>query len=194
MSAVNEHLLREGGNVVYLNGFHILSRLLFATFIGAVFGIERNHKNKPIGARTHILISLAASTLAVISSYGFTEVASLSQDTLSFRTDPARLMVGMLTGIGFIGAGIIYKSPHGDIKGVTTASEVYLITVLGIGAGLGLYQLTAAAAVIAYITLICSEDRIRRLRRLCRRRHKRCGKRVMRWLCSSHKRDRKTLL
>ncbi|MCD7953099.1 MAG: MgtC/SapB family protein [Synergistaceae bacterium] len=145
---------------MYLGKFEILCRLLLAAFLGAVFGMERRHRNKPIGARTHILISLAACTVAIISSYGFTELAYSYPHEVSVRTDPARLMVGMLTGIGFIGAGIIYKRPHGDIKGITTAAEVYLVTVLGIGSGLGLYMLSISASVIAYITLICSEDMV----------------------------------
>lgn len=143
---------------MYLGEVEILCRLLLAALLGAVFGIERKHRNKPIGARTHILISLAACTVAIISSYGFTELAFSYPHEVSVRTDPARLVVGMLTGIGFLGAGIIYKSPHGDIKGITTAAEVYLMAVLGIGAGLGLYMLSISTAVLAYVTLICSED------------------------------------
>ena len=145
---------------MYIDEAQIIYRLLFAALLGVVFGTERKHRNKPIGARTHMLISLAASTVAMISAYGFADVLSAYPPAMSVRTDPARLMVGMLTGIGFIGAGIIYKSPHGDIKGVTTASEVYLMAVLGIGTGLGLFKLTATAAVIAYAALICSETRI----------------------------------
>ncbi|MEG1825340.1 MAG: MgtC/SapB family protein [Cloacibacillus sp.] len=146
--------------MLYINASELLCRMLFSALIGAVFGTERMHRNKPIGARTHILVSVAACSIALISAYGFVEVSSAYPPNMSVRTDPARLMVGMLTGIGFIGAGIIYKSPHGDIKGITTAAEIYLMAVLGIGAGLGLYELTGIAAVIAYVTLICSEARI----------------------------------
>lgn len=149
---------------MYLGEAEILCRLLLAALFGAVFGIELKHRNKPIGARTHILISIAACTVAIISSYGFTDLAFSYPHDVSVRTDPARLMVGMLTGIGFIGAGIIYKSPHGDIKGITTAAEVYLMAVLGIGSGLGLYLLSISSAVLAYITLICSEDTVTCLR------------------------------
>ncbi len=152
---------------MYLGEVEILCRLLLAALLGAVFGIERKHRNKPIGARTHILISLAACTVAIISSYGFTELAFAYPHEVSVRTDPARLMVGMLTGIGFLGAGIIYKSPHGDIKGITTAAEVYLMAVLGIGAGLGLYMLSISTAVLAYITLICSKDTLDSLKEKC---------------------------
>lgn len=143
---------------MYVTEFEVLRRLLFAALIGAVFGRERRHRKKPIGARTHILIALAACTVAIISSYGFVELALAYPDPrVNLRSDPARLMVGMLTGIGFIGAGIIYKSPHGDIKGITTASEVYLVAVLGIAAGLGLYTLAASTAAIAFLVLIASE-------------------------------------
>ena len=145
--------------LIFLTEAELLRRLLFAAFIGAVFGGERRHKNKPVGARTHILIALTACTVSIISAYGFTELTSAYRDSrISLRTDPARLVVGMLTGIGFVGAGIIYKSPHGDIKGVTTASEVYLVAVLGIAAGLGLYRLAASAGVIAFVALACSES------------------------------------
>lgn len=144
---------------MYLSHYQILCRLAFAAMIGAIFGTQRRHRKKPIGARTHVLISLAACTLAIISSYGFVELWAAYPESVSVRTDPARLMVGMLTGMGFIGAGIIYKSPHGDVKGITTAADMYLVAVLGIGAGLGLFFLSSSCAVIAYITLICSADK-----------------------------------
>ena len=142
----------------------ILRRLLLAAFFGVLFGIERRHRNKPVGARTHVLIALAAATLSIISSYGFTEAAALAESSYNFRSDPARLMVGMLTGIGFIGAGIIYRGPHGDVKGITTAAEVYLMTVIGIGAGLGLFRLVIISGLIGYAVLFCSEERIYGLR------------------------------
>ncbi len=137
----------------------ILCRLLFALIIGMAFGLERELRRKPIGARTHILISLAACTLTIISAYGFVDLESAYSQEVA-KTDPARLIVGMLTGMGFIGAGIIYKTPHGNVKGITTATEFYLIAVLGIGAGLGLYFLTIASSVISYIVLACSSDKV----------------------------------
>ncbi|MBR4401238.1 MAG: MgtC/SapB family protein [Synergistes sp.] len=136
----------------------ILRRLLLAAFFGVLFGIERRHRKKPIGARTNVLIAIAAATLSIISAYGFTEAAELANSYYNFRSDPARLMVGMLTGIGFIGAGIIYKGPHGDVKGITTAAEVYLMAVIGIGAGLGLFRLVITTGLIGYIVLFCSEE------------------------------------
>ena len=73
---------------MYIGEFEILCRLMLAAFLGAVFGMERKHRNKPIGARTHILISLAACTVAIISSYGFTELA------YSYREDRPRASDG----------------------------------------------------------------------------------------------------
>ena len=146
--------------MIALSEKEILCRLVCATLIGMFFGMERAHQNKPIGMRTHMIISLTACTLAIISSYGFMENIFTYSSTIVNRSDPARLMVGMLTGIGFLGAGIIYKEPHGNVHGITTAAEVYLITVLGIGIGLGLFTLSLSAAAIAYLILLCKNDKI----------------------------------
>ena len=89
----------------------IISRLLLATAIGIIFGFERKRSNKPVGIRTHVLIALASCLVAIISSYGLAQLsAAYPHNTTS---DPARLVVGILTGIGFIGAGIIWKTPAG---------------------------------------------------------------------------------
>lgn len=149
---------------LFLSEGEIIKRLLLAAFFGILFGLERRRRHKPVGARTHVLIAVAAATLSMISSYGFNEASTLAEQTLNFRSDPARLMVGMLTGIGFIGAGIIYKGPQGDIKGITTAAEVYLMTVLGIGAGLGLLRLTIISGLIGYTALACSQETFREIR------------------------------
>ena len=71
-------------------------------------------------------------------------------------------MVGLLTGIGFIGAGIIYKGPRGDIRGITTAAEVFLMAVIGMCFGLGLYMLGGVVSAMAFITLMSTNSRIAR--------------------------------
>lgn len=111
----------------------IISRLLLATAIGIIFGFERKRSNKPVGIRTHVLIALASCLVAIISSYGLAQLsAAYPHNTTS---DPARLVVGILTGIGFIGAGIIWKTPAG-VQGITTAAEIFLLAALGICIGL----------------------------------------------------------
>ncbi len=146
--------------MIALSEKEILCRLVCATLVGMIFGMERAHQKKPIGMRTHMLISLTACTLAIVSSYGFMENVFTYSSTIVNRSDPARLMVGMLTGIGFLGAGIIYKEPHGNVHGITTAAEVYFITVLGMGIGLGLFMLSLSAAALAYLIMLSKNDRV----------------------------------
>lgn len=124
----------------------IVIRLLLATFIGMLLGVERERSLKPAGVRTHMLVCLCACIIAIISAYGF--------NGLGTSRDPARLIVGVLQGIGFLGAGIIWRNHDGSVKGVTTAAEVFLLTALGIGCGLGLYFLTLVSALITYFTLV----------------------------------------
>lgn len=132
----------------------ILLRLGFTTICAIIFGIERKRKQKPVGARTHILVSIAACQIAIISAYGFKDAYHVYPSGVNAVSDPARLVVGILTGIGFIGAGIISKSPSGSIKGITTAAEIFLMASLGIGWGLGLYLLTGTVAIIAFATML----------------------------------------
>lgn len=136
----------------------IIFRLCIATAIAIAFGIERQRKNKPVGVRTHVLICLAACEIAILSAYGFTDVFHAYPANVAVRSDPARLVVGMLTGMGFIGAGIIYKTPGRHIYGITTAAEIFLTAVLGIGIGLGQYFLSLLVSVIALATLYVNKN------------------------------------
>ncbi len=146
----------------------ILLRLLLATALGIVFGLERERSHKPAGTRTHVLVCLAACVIAMISAYGFKDIYHAYPENVSVRTDPARLVVGVLTGIGFLGAGIIWKSSSGGIQGITTAAEVFLLAALGIATGLGLYFLALAAAAIALLNM-AADDLYTHLRQWLRR-------------------------
>lgn len=148
---------------MYISQYEILLRLGLAAFCGVMFGIERKHKNKPIGARTHILILLASCAVTIMSAYGYVDLYASYPSNVDVRTDPARLMVGLLTGIGFIGAGIIYKGPRGDIRGITTAAEVFLMAVIGMCLGLGLYLLGGAVAGIAFLTLMSTKSEVKKI-------------------------------
>lgn len=151
---------------MYLGGLPMLShrtilfRLCLATLIGTILGFQRERSKKPAGTRTHILVCLSACIIAIVSAYGF---VGLGTDR-----DPARLVVGILSGIGFLGAGIIWKSDSGGIQGITTAAEIFLLSALGISCGLGLYFLTCVSTLITLLTL--SFDNIAAYI------HKKCGR------------------
>jgi putative Mg2+ transporter-C (MgtC) family protein len=106
---------------------HVLIRLMAATLLGAVVGIQRERAGKPTGFRTHILVSLG-TTVFVLACSG----VGMSLDGLS------RVIQGIVTGIGFIGAGSILKlNEERDIQGLTTAAGVWMTAAIGVAVGLG---------------------------------------------------------
>ena len=132
----------------------IVLRLLLATLVGLLFGLDREQAHKPAGLRTYTMVCLASCVLAIVSAYGFASVADEYGGGVTLQSDPARLMVGVLTGIGFIGGGIIWRSPRGDISGITTAAGILMQAALGICCGLGLYILVAVAGPLALAVML----------------------------------------
>jgi putative Mg2+ transporter-C (MgtC) family protein len=128
----------------------IAIRLALTMLAGAIIGFNRGARGHAAGFRTTILVTLAAS-LAMILTNILLSVAGKSQD--SFATmDPMRLPLGILTGVGFIGAGTIVKK--GDlITGVTTAATLWLVTVIGLCFGSGQLALGVVATALAVVTL-----------------------------------------
>lgn len=123
-------------------------RLLFALILGAVIGAERHFHNKPAGARTHALVSLASALFMIISIYGFTEFDHISV----VRRDPGRLAAQVITGMGFLGAGVIWKEGL-NVKGLTTASTLWLVCGLGLASGSGMYIPAVITTILAYAAL-----------------------------------------
>jgi len=102
-------------------------RLLLAAVLGGVLGYEREYKGKAAGLRTHMLVSLGAALFVLVPLEGGMPLADLS-----------RVMQGIITGIGFLGAGTILKGNSiQDVKGLTTAAGIWLTAAIGVAAGLG---------------------------------------------------------
>ncbi|MDA8210681.1 MAG: MgtC/SapB family protein [Clostridia bacterium] len=122
-------------------------RLVVAMLAGAIIGYERTKKRKPAGIRTHALVCIASASLTIISAYGV-------QDFVETRSmDPLRLASQIVSGIGFLGAGVIWKESHGDIRGLTTATNIWAAAGLGIAAGLGHFYLVFLTIVLLRIAL-----------------------------------------
>lgn len=120
----------------------LLVKLLLAFIVGIVIGYERDRGGKPAGMRTQMLICVGSALLAGISIHlGDQYVASTG-----IRPDPARLMAQIVTGIGFVGAGVILKA-NNRITGVTTAATLWLTAAIGIGIGSGFYASSLLATV-----------------------------------------------
>lgn len=124
----------------------ILLRMFLALFVGSILGFERTRNKKAAGIRTHALVCISSASITIISAYGFGEFAN-------GNIDPARLAVGIITGIGFLGAGIIWKGPVGDVRGLTTAANIWAAAGLGIGVGLGHFFLTFVTVTLMQLAL-----------------------------------------
>lgn len=139
---------------MHLSQQEIVIRLLLSVLLGMLFGFERHRRHQAIGRRTYALVCMAACMISIISAYGFTELHESYPANVNINTDPARLMVGVLSGIGFLGAGIIWRNPNGGVKGITSAATILFVAAVGIGCGLGLYFLVLSASAIAYVIII----------------------------------------
>lgn len=117
--------------------------MLVALALGALIGYERELRAKGAGVRTHILVALGAALFMIISQYGFTG---------SDRFDAARVAAGVVTGIGFLGGGIIMKKNH--VSGLMTAAGLWVTGAIGMAAGCGMFLM---AAVCTALVLICLE-------------------------------------
>jgi putative Mg2+ transporter-C (MgtC) family protein len=119
-------------------------RLLLAAALGAVIGFQREKVHRPAGLRTHILICLGSALFTVVSVLGF-----------SGAVDPSRVAAGIVTGIGFIGAGVIFHGMSEDkIVGITTAASIWVTAAIGIAVGVGMYILATSVAILTFLILI----------------------------------------
>ncbi len=118
-------------------------RLLLAAALGAVIGYQRERAGKQAGLRTHILISSGAALIALVSIYGF-----------GSASDPARVAAGVVVGVGFLGAGVILHREGGIVAGLTTAATIWVMSGIGLAAGVGLYVVAAVATAIVLGVLV----------------------------------------
>jgi putative Mg2+ transporter-C (MgtC) family protein len=122
----------------------ILSHLCFALLAGACIGIERTYYGRPAGFRTHTLVCLSSSLLMIVTTNQLEWMGNASQDVI--KTDPTRMAQGIMTGIGFLGAGVIYKEGF-TVRGLTTAASIWITAAVGILFGVGLYFPATIATV-----------------------------------------------
>lgn len=119
-------------------------RLLAALMAGAVIGYERSYHGRPAGFRTHALVSTASSLLMLVTVYEAHWVRAAAD---SVRLDPTRMAQGIMTGIGFLGAGVIVKEGL-SVRGLTTAASIWITAAIGILAGIGFYFPLAVSVVL----------------------------------------------
>ena len=117
-------------------GLVIIARVVGALAIGAMIGFERTFHGRPAGFRTHALVCIASTILMIVTVYQNEWMTLVEQEAI--RTDPTRMAQGIMTGIGFLGAGVIIKEGL-SVRGLTTAASIWITSAIGILAGIGFY-------------------------------------------------------
>src|SRR5437763_8712349 len=128
----------------------IVARILGALVIGSIIGLERTFHGRPAGFRTHALVSIASTLLMLATVYQGEWMTAVTQETI--RTDPTRMAQGIMTGIGFLGAGVIFKEGL-TVRGLTTAASIWVTAAIGILVGVGFY-LPAIVGSVATILIL----------------------------------------
>lgn len=121
----------------------ILTRLLLAALLGGVLGYERERRGKAAGIRTHMLVAMGAALFVLVPQLGGMAMADLS-----------RVIQGLVTGIGFLGAGAIVKHhDEEDVQGLTTAAGIWMTAAIGVACGLGRESTALLSAALALLVL-----------------------------------------
>lgn len=143
-----------------ISGMEIIARLALAASLGFFVGLERALAGQAAGERTHALAAVGAATFGLISVAGFP------------GADPTRVASGVVTGLGFLGAGMILKGIGDEIRGLTTAAGIWAVGGSGLAIGMGLYWLGIGAALV--VGLLLATERLMKIdERVARRRQPR---------------------
>ena len=143
------------GHFSLLQYLEFLIRILVSCFCGACIGYERTKRLKEAGIRTHIIVCCAASLTMIISKYGFVDMSSATEFFPgTHSTDPARLAAQIISGVSFLGAGIIFRNGS-SVRGLTTAAGIWATAAIGLAIGAGMYVIgLLGTLIIAAIQII----------------------------------------
>lgn len=124
---------------------YMFLRILVSAMLGFALGLDRSSKQKPAGVKTYMYVSVACTLITLVSIYS---VEKFSQPDMGTMMDPMRLAAQIVTGLGFLGAGVILK--HGlQVKGLTSAAMILFAGGVGIGIGAGFY------AIVFFSVFVC---------------------------------------
>jgi putative Mg2+ transporter-C (MgtC) family protein len=147
VGTIDQLLVEFLNNLIPPFGNFLLSllSLVMAAFLAGLIGYEREYHGHSAGLRTHILVALGSALIMLLSIYGFGDI--------NVDRDPARLAAQVITGVGFIGAGTIIQNGF-DIKGLTTATTLWLAMAIGLASGAGQFLLATLGALVGLFTLV----------------------------------------
>lgn len=128
----------------------VLARMLLATLLGSIIGLEREWRRRPAGLKTHMLVCLASATFTIVSL----ELVNVPvYNDQNIRMDPSRLVEAITSGVAFLAAGFIIFA-RGKITGITTGAGMWLAASVGLASGLGLWHIAIMATLIAVTVLV----------------------------------------
>lgn len=132
------------GNLDWLTQLNFCLRIVASAMCGCLIGYERSRRLKGAGVRTHMIIALSATLMMIISKYGFFDMLNLG-----FNADASRIAAQIVTGIPFLGAGVIYiRRNQSSVQGLTTAAGILATCGIGMSWGAGLYIIAIFATLL----------------------------------------------
>lgn len=138
------------GNLVPgLGEFRLLVELAAALVLSSVIGLEREIRAKSAGMRTHALVGVGAAMFMLVSKYGFGDMLTYDHVAL----DPSRVAAQIVSGIGFVGGGLIFVR-RDAVRGLTTAATVWVVAAIGMACGSGLIILATATTLVHFLVLL----------------------------------------
>ena len=123
----------------------LMVRVLLSFLMGGLLGLERESRGRPAGLRTHMLVCAGSVCFTIAGVYGF------AGPDASMR-DPARVAAQIVTGVGFLGAGTIFRTPS-TVRGLTTAASIWLVAAIGMLIGAGMYTLAVFSTALGFLAL-----------------------------------------
>jgi putative Mg2+ transporter-C (MgtC) family protein len=147
--------------------YEYFMRMIFAIGAGSLVGIEREYRGRPAGMRTHILVTLGSALVSLMAEQ-VSQFPPIVHEAVRLQVDPGRIVQGVVqgvvTGIGFLGAGVIIKIGI-SARGLTTAASLWCMAIVGMGYGFGLYLIPSLGTVLMLFTLLVlglAEKKIRK--------------------------------
>lgn len=128
----------------------LVIRIILAGVCGGIIGVERTLRQKDAGFRTHIVVAMGAALMMIISKYGFFDLIGLDE---TLRVDASRVASNIITGISFLGAGMIFVKGT-SIKGLTTAAGIWVTAAVGMAMGAGLYVVSFVSVILLLLVQI----------------------------------------
>lgn len=129
----------------------ITVKMLLAALVGGLIGFEREKHGRPAGLRTNLLVAVGSCVMVIVSEAFYLKYSMFGAET-ALRIDPSRVAAQIVTGIGFIGAGVILKE-GASVRGLTTAASLWTVAGLGMAFGMGFFSLGAIATVLVLVSL-----------------------------------------